>query len=190
MKTIRYTIQFFSYWHCSSGLVGGPDANATVIKDDQRLPFIPGKTLKGLIRESAENYLETLHGKTLAQQFILDVFGPEEGAFDYHNQSSFFSNATLSSAFAEQVEEEKALLLYDRIASTAIDDQGQALDKSLRQIEVTVPLSLQGQILDFPDQPGYEEALKNCLRGIKRMGSYRTRGLGRCQFVFQNANEL
>ncbi len=188
MKTIHYTIQFFSYWHCSSGLIGGPDANATVIKDDRTLPFIPGKTLKGLIRESAENYLETLHGKSLAEKFILDVFGPKEGVFDYHNQSSFFGNATLSTVFADQIDEETSLLLYDRIASTAIDDDGQALDESLRQIEVTVPLSLEAQILDFPNQPKYEEALKNCLKGIKRMGSYRTRGLGRCQFVFQNAN--
>lgn len=185
MKTIDYTIQFFSYWHCSSGLVGGPDANATVIKDDRMLPFIPGKTLKGLLRESAENYIKIIKGQSFADQFIVDVFGPPEGSFDYDNQSSFFGNAGLSSALAGQLDEQSSLLLYERIASTAIDEQGQAKDKSLRQIEVTAPLSLHAQIIDFPDKPGYEDAFKICLQGIKRMGSYRTRGLGRCQFVFQ-----
>jgi CRISPR/Cas system CSM-associated protein Csm3 (group 7 of RAMP superfamily) len=188
MKTINYSIQFFTYWHCSSGLIGGPDASATVIKNEQRLPYIPGKTLKGLLRENAETYLQTIYGKTMADQFVRDVFGPKD-AFIYEKQSSFFGNAQLSPALVQSITPENAEFLYERLASTEIDDHGQAKDKSLRQIEVAIPLTLHAQILDFPEEENYREAINYCLQGVKRMGSYRTRGLGRCQFTLQNENE-
>ena len=53
MKDITFKITFFSEWHCGSGLSSGSDLDALVIKDKDNFPFIPGKTLKGLIREAA-----------------------------------------------------------------------------------------------------------------------------------------
>ena len=47
---ITYTIEFFSYWHCGSGLSAGADVDSLVIKDAIGMPFVPGKTIKGLIR--------------------------------------------------------------------------------------------------------------------------------------------
>ncbi len=187
MKSIQYTVSFFTYWHCSSGVVGGPDASNTVIKDESNLPFIPGKTLKGLIREAAEDFLPILYGEVFSRQFVVDIFGPDSNAFDYDNQSSHFANATLPAPVKAGIEPEDTTLLYDLLASTAIDKEGQAKDGSLRQIEVCVPMSLTAKILDFPDKPQYLEALEKCLMGIKQMGSDRTRGLGRCQFsLIQN----
>ena len=54
-KRIDYQIEFFSQWHCGSGLSAGADIALLVIKDKEGMPFIPGKTLKGLIREAVEN---------------------------------------------------------------------------------------------------------------------------------------
>ncbi|MDE6805090.1 MAG: hypothetical protein K2J29_10705, partial [Muribaculaceae bacterium] len=54
---IRYRIEFFSDWHCGSGLSAGADVDALVIKDDCGLPFVPGKTVKGLVREAMEDIL-------------------------------------------------------------------------------------------------------------------------------------
>ena len=53
MRTIKYEIEFFSNWHCGSGLAAGADVDALVIKDNNGLPYVPGRTLKGLLREAA-----------------------------------------------------------------------------------------------------------------------------------------
>lgn len=49
---IHYSIKFHTDWHCGSGLAAGADVDALVVKDKNRLPFIPGKTIKGLVREA------------------------------------------------------------------------------------------------------------------------------------------
>jgi CRISPR/Cas system CSM-associated protein Csm3 (group 7 of RAMP superfamily) len=54
---INYKIEFYSYWHSGSGLSIAAGADLRVNKDKDGLPFIPGKTLKGLLREAAENLL-------------------------------------------------------------------------------------------------------------------------------------
>ena len=56
MKDLNIKIEFFSPWHCGSGLSAGADADSLVIKDTNGLPYIPGKTIKGLIREAVEDY--------------------------------------------------------------------------------------------------------------------------------------
>ncbi len=56
---IRYKIQFHTFWHCGSGLASGADADLLVIKDKDGIPYVPGKTVKGLLREAFDLlYLE------------------------------------------------------------------------------------------------------------------------------------
>ena len=50
--TLYYNLTFFTDWHCGSGLAAGADVDTLVVKDKNGLPFVPGKTLKGLIREA------------------------------------------------------------------------------------------------------------------------------------------
>src|SRR5690625_450439 len=49
-KTLQ--IQIFSYWHTGSGMGKGPELDATVIRDSTGLPYLPGRTIKGLLREA------------------------------------------------------------------------------------------------------------------------------------------
>ncbi len=56
-----------------------------------------------------------------------------------------------------------------------------AVDDSLREIEVVIPITLEGKILDIPSQEDYDK-LEKSLEMIKRMGLNRNRGLGRCEF--------
>lgn len=66
MSTVIYCIRMYSEWHCSSGLSTGAGDDLLVIRDERGLPFIPGKTLKGLLRDAAEklSVLNHLLGKT------------------------------------------------------------------------------------------------------------------------------
>jgi CRISPR/Cas system CSM-associated protein Csm4 (group 5 of RAMP superfamily) len=98
-----------------------------------------------------------------------------------HLHDAYFSNATL------QKDEKEVIVsnqlqdnLYEIIASTKIDKDGTAVDSSLREIEVVIPLTLYGEIRDIPDE--FAQKVEKSLKFIKRMGLNRNRGLGRCEF--------
>lgn len=165
---LTYRITFYDYWHAGSGLSAGARADSTVLKDVDGLPYLAGKTIKGLTREMAELLDETK---------FKECFGSE----GVDIAECYFSNATIVKDVANEIIsnglQEK---LYDTIASTAIGDNGIAIDNSLRTIEVVVPVTLEGYIDDVPDE--LVEDLSKSLKMIKRIGLNRNRGLGRCEF--------
>ena len=170
MKPLVYKIQFFTPWHTSSGLSAGADASNTVLKDGDGLPYIPGKTLKGLLRDAAENmkHLPTI----INQDFIDRIFGLGDNEVKDRNEAAlkagipnyekwysaesdcYFSDATLSESLATSIITRKqTALLYEKVTSTAMDAAGQAKDHSLRTIEVTIPLTLYGLSLIHISEP-------------------------------------
>lgn len=182
-KTIIYQIEFFNYWHSGSGLSGATYADSIVNKTDEKLPFIPGKTLKGLLRDAAVRINE-LNGNMVSQGFIEKVFGTASdkgNATKEDEGQAFFSNAYLSENLSNSiVKENLSPNLYTVISSTQIDDAGQAKEGSLRQMEVTIPLTIYARIENFPDE--LENQLIHCFGWIKQMGQNRNRGLGKCKF--------
>jgi CRISPR/Cas system CSM-associated protein Csm3 (group 7 of RAMP superfamily) len=180
---LQYKVKFLDYWHLSSGLSAGAKLDSTVVKDRDGLPYLSGKTLKGLARETAE-MLEK-------KEFVRDCFGAEGVEIG----KCYFSNAMLDSEIAKEIKDNSLEeRLYDVIASTKIgkedkfDKDGKqiekkdiAVDNSLREIEVVVPITLEGYIDDVPS--AYEAEMKQALKIIKRMGLNRNRGLGRCEIT-------
>jgi len=157
MNTLKYKIKFLDYWHLSSGLSAGARLDSTVVKDKDGIAYVPAKTIKGLIREMLE--LDTPDIEFLHR--------------------CYFKNATLDeTAKQEIISNNLQDNLYEIIASTKIEN-GIAKDDSLREIEVVLPLTLEGEILDINSDDFTK--LKKSLLMIKRMGLNRNRGLGRCQ---------
>ena len=165
--TLHYQLKFYDYWHLGSGLSAGAKLDSTVVKDRDNLPYAPAKTIKGLLREILEEEnqdVEFLH-------------------------KCYFANALLDESTKNEIVSNKFQNhLYDVIASTKIGEknrenevEGIAVDDSLREIEVVIPMVLHGEILDIHSQEDYDN-LKNALTKIKRMGLNRNRGLGRCAF--------
>jgi len=161
---MKYRIDFLDFWHMGSGTGAGAALDATVLKDKEGFPYVPGRTLKGLLREMAE-YLDASKA--------LDYFGDEGDKC----ASIYVSNAQIA-------KEERAYLnahphlkkhLFDKLTSTRIDSKGVAEDKTLRRIEVVVPMRLEGEIV-------CEDAafIRKCMAMVKQMGLNRNRGLGRC----------
>jgi CRISPR/Cas system CSM-associated protein Csm3 (group 7 of RAMP superfamily) len=193
MATLQYKIEFTSFWHTGSGLSSGTESDLVVIKDKNGRPFIPGKTLKGLLREAAE-IIHGLKSNLVTKDFIDEVFGErsDEGKSGENNlhppieARSFFSDAYLSEQmrlyFNKQLNYKE--LLYKNIASTKIDENGQAENHSLRKIEVTIPLDLYAEIIDFPEV--YQNQMEYCFAWVKKIGINRTRGLGRCSLLTLN----
>ena len=176
MGTIKYEIEFFSNWHCGSGLAAGADVDALVIKDENGLPYVPGRTVKGLLREAATDLSND-------QAIINSIFGVSGDEANHQVGESFFSNAVLPLAESSYiVDQELQFHLFQTFASTRIDENGIAQDHSLRKIETVVPCKLEGEILNVPD--GAEQTIEDAMSFIKRMGTGRNRGYGRCKISF------
>lgn len=192
METIKYTITFFSEWHTGSGLTSGSDLDALVIKDKNDLPYIPGRTLKGLLREAAEELVKLNH---CDETFLKTVFGvptrksepqtkvndPEQHGVTQKGEC-FFSNAKLSDElYKASVENSLAPFYYRAISSTAINgENGVAVKHSLRRMQTTIPCVLEAEIVNVDEQ--YKGQIEDCFKWIKRLGQNRNRGLGRCRF--------
>jgi CRISPR/Cas system CSM-associated protein Csm3 (group 7 of RAMP superfamily) len=179
-KKISYTIAFFSDWHAGSGLSGGAEADALVIKDADNLPFLPGKTIKGLLKDA-------LYDMMAVQPDLIDsnkvdiLFGKDTANAQTESDKLFFSNAILPDAVRKEINQDLSTYLYRNISSTSIAKNGVAEQGSLRTIEVTLPIALEGYIsgenLDAKDLDLLEKAMK----WTRSIGYNRNRGLGRCQ---------
>lgn len=179
---IKYKIEFFSNWHCGSGLAAGADVDALVVKDTNGLPFVPGKTIKGLLREAAD---ELNSDKALLNK----IFGKsgEDGLSESKSKrigDSFFGNAILPEGLSI-ISSNLTPHLYQTFSSTRIDENtGIAKDNTLRKIETVVPCTLEGDIINVPE--GEVKLLEEAMKCIKRMGTGRNRGYGRCKISIIN----
>jgi len=168
--TIFYKVIFLDYWHLSSGLSGGAKFDNFVIKDKYNLPYIPGKTIKGILREIAEKK---------DKNFTKKYFGEDD-----KQGEAFFSNC--------EIEEKESIIinnlqeyLYDTVTFTRLENKI-AMDNSLREIEVVVPVILKGEIKNIEKKD--VEIMKNILMSVKRMGLNRNRGFGRCKIEVESAS--
>lgn len=175
---MKYQVEFFSNWHCGSGQSAGADADELVVKDPDGLPFIPGKTIKGLLREAVASVLH--FGGSDDMTLVDALFGSE-------NQQGklYFTNASLSEALTQHIKssEEPSVLssmLYQTLSSTAIGDDGLAKDHSLRRIQTTIPCTLYGEIRGLESEE-QEALMEDALHFVKRLGLGRNRGYGRCK---------
>ena len=165
---MKYSITFYTYWHCGSGLSGGSSNDALVVRDAEKLPFVPGKTVKGHLRDIA-----TQLG---LEPFITNCFGVEDSDMG----ACFFGDAVVE----EKIEHSR--YLYETLASTKIDEQiGVAVDDTLRSIEVVVPLTLYGEVLGCSEE--MLETLSDLMARVKHIGMRRHRGLGRCDIKMEGA---
>lgn len=185
---ITYQVEFYSDWHCGSGLAAGADVDALVIKGKNKLPYIPGKTIKGLIREAVEDLFsfkkDSMKPSDVEdkQKLLNESFGYIIDKDDTSQGCMFFSNANIPSKIAQAIVDRKQQeFLYRSVSSTSIEDNGIAKNNSLRRIETTVPCQLKGSIEGIPEE--LKEDITDALKYIKRLGMNRNRGLGRCCFT-------
>lgn len=179
MQTLKFKVEFFTFWHIGSGTSGGTYADNLVLKDQNNLPYIPGRTLKGLFREASEE-LSKLQPSLISSNQIEIIFGKREGQGLEDESKAFFKNAVISKELASLIIENNTQdSLYQVLSATRLDSQGLADDGSLRQLEVCVPLSLFGTIEIFEEADS--SFLNHSASWIKQLGLNRNRGLGRCK---------
>lgn len=178
---INYKITFLSDWHAGSGLSAGAEADLVVIKDKNNLPYLPGKTIKGLIRDVFEDFKDWGHFN-VNEEFIYRIFGKEtlKEENGHLTNKPFFSNAVLPDEEKNEIiNNSLSSFLYRNISSTKINKNGVADEGSLRTLEVCIPLTLNGYIDNIKEQD--IEMFEKAFQYLRNIGTNRNRGLGRCK---------
>ncbi len=179
---LHFEIQLLSDWHCGSGLGAGAETDAEILKNEHGLPYIPGKTIKGLLKDAL--YEIQQFDASVPPDLVDIIFGSvASNSMGSPKGKTFFSNANLSAEEQQDLlKNNLSTFLYRNIASTSIEKEtGVAKSKSLRTMEVCVPIKLQGFINDVEEAEA--KHLKKAALWVRSLGVNRNRGLGRCQFV-------
>jgi hypothetical protein len=188
-----------SFWQAGSGSRAGALADATVVRDRRGLPYLPGKTVKGLVRDVVELGAEV--GLVDAGRAVRWFGSPpyegswrdgdareralEEGRFTTEPGALWFGSAELPEAWrrwasrSARSAEPVVAELFHSLASTAMDARGVARHRTLRVREVAVPMTLRARVIGPEDDHGWVEDLSACLPFLRALGSRRHRGFGR-----------
>ncbi|MGB0723324.1 MAG: RAMP superfamily CRISPR-associated protein [Gammaproteobacteria bacterium] len=212
------TIDIHGYWHNGTGRGSGSHLDAIVDTGHDGLPYLSGRHIKGLLRDAvykAERWRQLdgfLTEATDPAITITDVLFGKRNEPESRIPRDETTVGTLRIANAQLPREIRQWLaqehehrryashLHRDLSSTAIDGlTGVARSRSLRGIQVNVPLTLSASIeAALPPQVGptgpdevahqrerdriaqqWQEVLDRCLPLIRAVGAQRGRGLGR-----------
>ena len=172
-------IEISSYWCHATGRSGGADCDLVTDRDDDGLPVLRGRHVRGLLREACR-LAEALEYPDAID--CSELFGGR-GA-DSRPGLIAIGDARLPLAVAQGVAASAARkeALFRRLAATAIEPAtGIAKSSSLRSIEVAIPCVLFAPISIEGDKSGFKEGLDQALPLIAGVGAKRSRGLGRAR---------
>lgn len=155
---------------------GGEDI--AVCKDQNGYPYLKGSTLKGLLRESIENWLVWTGGCEADIDALMGASG-WVGLTDSRRVQ--FSEFQMQNPPATPEE------CYETRTFTSLTDAGTVESGTLRMAAcIRRNAIFAGEI----DCAGEDEALmKNALASIKWVGTMRSRGFGRVQFAVERSTE-
>ena len=188
MEQKKYTMQIILL---SDTLIGSAEGYGAIIDkdsvfDEVGLPIIPGKRIKGILREQAE--LLQLFGNTLMD---VDILFGKTGLTNKNTEYLSVSNFGLpdyeaNKTYLKYLIQEKMISRSEVMEyftslrmMTSIDDDGIAADTSLRTFRVlNKGFAFTGE-LHF--DPAYKKVFENIVSLTRRIGSMRNRGLGHIQ---------
>ena len=151
MKRICFDIR--TWWHAGAGRGTGQLLDALVVKQGEGLPYLPGRTVKGLVRDAvykaevwghlAAGTCERLFGTNTLNTKV-HACETRKGALDFDDG---VMEPSLTGWLNQKGSEVYRELLFSELHATAIcTRRGSALKGSLRSIEVAVPLKLYAPI--------------------------------------------
>jgi len=190
--TLMIDIQ--SYWHPGTGQGSGFYLDAVTHTGSDDLPRLPGRHLKGLLRDAVYR-AECWEWKDVPDGSTEALFGSrvhEDNQQDSEHNPSHpgllrISDASLPKKVVAYLTNDvgKPLIsgLYGEHFSTAIEIKtGVAVNRSLRGMQVVVPLTLEAPIAEIPGIAAvvdWHKCITAALPLVTAVGAQRTRGFGR-----------
>ena len=184
---MNLAVQLKSYTLCGSG-EGRGLIDSDIVFDRHGIPFIPGRRVKGLLRESALEVLEMLGiGDRSLLEHLFGGGGFAPGAITVGNLHPEGRDEIAEGIERLRQESEGDRLLtpaaitdhYTTIRQqTRINDHGIAADTSLRTIRTINPDTLFCCRIDVSEDEGQVALLSLAALNLRRIGSSRNRGYG------------
>lgn len=192
--TLRFDI--LGYWHCSSGEGRAAHADRLVVRDQNGLPYIPGRTIKGRMRAALRMLVDTGHVEEARVSLLL---GSEPAQFRESDEEGEtlsrylsepgilrFGNGRLPEAYQAyfrnpEVPASLRAAMFTLLPQTALTDEGTVLAKSLRVTEVALPMTLRASVTCNGNDSDWQEDLRRAVPFVRSFGLGRHRGLGRVQ---------
>ena len=188
--TLRIRIEFLSDWHVGSGLSSSDGTDRGVVRDQHGFPYVPAKTLTGVLRDSLETVTTALGSNWSAWTEV--VFGSQpsmsKGAVTAPPRPAVVS---IRPGFVSNVV--KAVLEGDRRrhhlthvkAGVSIDAKtGTARERHLNFIEVNRPVEL-WSVVEIETDRSHRSTVIALLQAAcaftENIGGRRRKGLGRCR---------
>ena len=193
MNAAMLVIDIQSYWHPGTGRGSGFHLDAVTHTGADGLPRLPGRTLKGLLRDAVYR-AEQWGWPTAPSGSTEALFGPL-GRDGQPTRPGLLrvSDATLPDEVIAYLTADtgKPLVpgLYREHFSTAIDvATGVAASRSLRGMQVVVPLTLEALIAEIPGVaavPDWPIRIEAIFPLVTAVGAQRTRGFGRAHLSWK-----
>ncbi len=185
---MKLKINLDSYTLCGSGEGAGLIDN-DVVFDKLGFPYLPGRRIKGLLRESAQEVLEMLDKDVSLSCLLSSLFGSrgfKPGTLKIPNL--YLPDYDVIRAYTEELMKDRnmsAINIANIIATytetraqTALEKDGIAVDGSLRTSRLLKPRICFYSEIESLSKP--EEALLFlATHNLKRMGTRRNRGQGK-----------
>ena len=196
----KLEIDIQSYWLAGTGRGSGGSYDEKSLVDENGIPYIPGKHLKGLLKEGLRSWVKKTEADS--SDIHIQCFGSDQDQSDEKTETGVLrvSSATFDQAEYNGLKTDKKRIskLFKGLSSTAINKNGVAENKSLRTIQVVIPVKLYAQ-LDWLNESPYantenlkeniETYIEQACAMLPAIGSKRTRGLGRCKIAITTENK-
>lgn len=192
----QLTIELLSDWHIGSGQEAGAYADMVMLKSAAGLPYLPGRSLRGLLRAAVrQGGAHQWFGELPLERLLFGTEG--QAGLQAQGLLQLTSGMLPEAAWLAEAPQLRQNLFHT-YAATAIDsDTGTAREGSLRTIEVAVPVTLQAELALNTAHPDYSQLavsepqltayLAACCNLVTELGAQRHRGLGRCRLTLQTA---
>lgn len=205
-------VEFHSWWRTTSGRADGDRIDDAIERSSDGLPWLSGRTLKGLLRDTTEQLEAWEHlapgtatrifglraedvdpkGHMIASRYLTEPgtlrIGSAEMAAPWRDWAA--------SVIQDGVEgrEGAAIIdaLFDHRAMTAVEGEtGTARTASLRRVEVAAPLTLYAPVWHsaVKGEADDEATLEQAVSMVKALGAGRNRGFGRCDLRFEPSKQ-
>lgn len=211
-ETASLILDLHDYWHCATGRTERVGSGARVVRK-HGLPLVPGRTVRGLLREAVRQAETFGHVKPGVTEWLFGGMGaaqPQDEAdltmvrFRTTPGALVVDDATLPQAWRIWARTRPAVadgvdpldLMGETLHATRLDGEGQVEHGSLRSMEVMPPMTLTAPLaLDPPPgclepdwaSPGdWRAVLATALPLLRGLGSHRNRGLGRVTATLSN----
>lgn len=191
MSKYRLRITLLSDLCTSSGGIYNDAVDTEVTCDSHGLPYIPGKRLKGCLRECALEINDW--GGTIRTEKIFGLPGNSRGALSIRNaypENYQEWNFQLEKAHGNLLSHPQNVLnsfTYLRTQTEISQKTGVAKRNSLRTMRVVKRGTVFCADIELPRQ--YEQELILCCRAFRHMGIARTRGFGEIKAELESAEE-